>query len=101
ALGAHVNFGANLSARGQTQNGEGLLVSGGYFQALGVKPPIGRLLGPEDDRTLGESHVVVLSHAYWQSRFGLDPGVLNQPIIVNGQTMTIDGVRDAGLDHRP
>jgi len=98
ALGAHVNFGANLSARGQTQNGEGLLVSGGYFQALGVKPAIGRLLGPEDDRTIGESHVVVLSHAYWQSRFGLDPGVLNQTIIVNGQTMTIVGVAERGFD---
>src|SRR5437867_7603 len=98
ALGAHVTFGANLSARGQTQNGEGLLVSGGYFQTLGVKPAIGRLLGPEDDRTIGESHVVVLSHAYWQSRFGLDPGVLNQPIIVNGQTMTIVGVAERGFD---
>jgi len=98
ALGAHVTFGANLSARGQTQNAEGLLVSGGYFQALGVRPAIGRLLGPEDDRTIGESHVVVLSHAYWQSRFGLDPGVLNQTIIVNGQTMTIVGVAERGFD---
>ena len=98
AVGVHVVFGANLSARGQTQNGEGLLVSGGYFPALGIKPAIGRLLGPDDDRTIGESHVVVLSHAYWQSRFGLDPGVLNQPIIVNGQAMTIVGVAERGFD---
>jgi hypothetical protein len=41
---------------------------------------------------------VVLSHAYWQSRFGLDPGVLNQSIIVNGQTMTIVGVAERGFD---
>jgi predicted permease len=98
SLGAHVSFGANLSARGQTLNAEALLVSGGYFPTLGVKPAIGRLLGPEDDRTIGESHVVVLSHAYWQSRFGLDPSVLNQPIIVNGQTMTIVGVAERGFD---
>jgi predicted permease len=98
SLGAHVSFGANLSARGQTQNAEALLVSGGYFPTLGVKPAIGRLLGPEDDRTIGESHVVVLSHAYWQSRFGLDPAVLNQSIIVNGQTMTIVGVVERGFD---
>src|SRR6266545_4121072 len=98
SLGAHVSFGANLSARGQTQNAEALLVSGGYFPTLGVKPAIGRLLGPEDDRTIGESHVVVLSHAYWQSRFGLDPAVLNQSIIVNGQTMTIVGVAERGFD---
>ena len=98
AIAAHVNFDANLSARGQTQNGEGLLVSGGYFEALGIKPALGRLLGPEDDRTIGESHVVVLSHAYWQSRFGLDPDILNQPIVVNGQTMTIVGVAERGFD---
>ncbi len=92
AIAAHVTFGANLAARGQTQNGEGLLVSGSYFPLLGIKPAIGRLLGPDDDRALDESHVVVISYAYWQSRFALDPNVLNQPLTVNGQTMTIVGV---------
>src|SRR5712691_8860292 len=92
AIAAHVTFGANLAARGQTQNGEGLLVSGSYFPLLGIKPAIGRLLGPDDDRALDESHVVVISYASWQSRFALDPNVLNQPLTVNGQTMTIVGV---------
>jgi len=92
AIAAHVTFGANLAAPGQTQNGEGLLVSGRYFPLLGIKPAIGRLLGPDDDRALDESHVVVISYAYWQSRFALDPNVLNQPLTVNGQTMTIVGV---------
>src|SRR5918996_1696967 len=41
-IAAHVNFGANLSFKGQTQNGEGMLVSGSYFNVLGVKPAIGR-----------------------------------------------------------
>ncbi|HKB10600.1 MAG TPA: ABC transporter permease [Vicinamibacterales bacterium] len=97
-IAAHVSFGANLASGGQTENGEGLLVSGGYFPVLGMPPAIGRLLGPDDDKTPGESHVVVLSHAYWLRRFGGDPGVLNQPITVNGQVMTIVGVAPRGFD---
>src|SRR6185503_5775311 len=97
-IAAHVTFGANLASRGQTENGDGLLVSGSYFSVLGVKPAIGRLLGPEDDRAPGEPHVVVLSHAYWLRRFAQDPNVLNQPLIVNGQTMTIVGVAPKGFD---
>src|SRR5438093_396246 len=96
-IAAHVTFAANLASGGQTQNGEGLLVSGNYFPVLGLKPAIGRLLNPDDDRTLGESHVVVLSYAYWQTRFAMDPNVLNQTIIVNGQTMTIIGVAPRGF----
>ena len=40
----------------------------------------------------------MLSHAYWQRRFAADPGVLGQPLIVNGQTMTIVGVAPRGFD---
>jgi predicted permease len=97
-VAAHRLFGANLSAQGQTQSGEGLLVSGSYFSVLGLQPALGRLLGADDDRTIGESHVAVLSHAYWQTRFGSRADVLNQPIIVNGQTMTIVGVAPRGFD---
>jgi predicted permease len=97
-IAAHVNFGANFSARGQTQNGQGMLVSGSYFPVLGLTPALGRLLTPDDDRVIGESHVVVLSYAYWQNRFALDPGVVNQTLIVNGQTITIVGVAPKGFE---
>jgi len=97
-IAAHQSFGANFSARGQTQNGEGMLVSGSYFPVLGLTPALGRLLTPDDDRVLGESHVVVLSYTYWQRRFASDPAVLNQSLIVNGQTMTIVGVAPKGFD---
>ena len=69
-LAAHRLFGANLSYRGQTLSGEGVFVSGSYFPVLGMQPALGRLLGPDDDRTIGESPVVVLSHGWWQTRFG-------------------------------
>ena len=91
-IAAHVLFGANLAYQRQTINGEGLLVSGSYFPLLGVKPAIGRLLTPEDDRNVGGHFVTVLSHDYWSSRLGSDPGVLNEQIVVNGQSLTIVGV---------
>ena len=65
---------------------------------LELTPALGRLLSPEDDRAVGESHVVVLSHAYWATRFASNPNALNQPLIVNGQTLTIVGVAPRGFD---
>jgi predicted permease len=97
-IAAHRLFGANLSYQGQTLSGQGLLVSGNYFQVLELTPALGRLLSPDDDRAVGESHVVVLSHAYWSTRFAADPNVLNQTMIVNGQTLTIVGVTPRGFD---
>ena len=98
-IAAHRVFDANLAYRGQqTLNGQGMLVSGSYFPVLGVRPALGRLLGPEDDRVIGESHVVALSYAYWQTRFGLNPNVLNESLTINGQSMTIVGVAAPGFD---
>jgi predicted permease len=96
-IAGHRLFGANLAYRGQTLSGDGMLVSGSYFPVLGIQPSLGRLLGPGDDRVIGESHVVVLSDAYWRTRFNLDPGVLNQALIVNGQPLTIVGVAPRGF----
>jgi predicted permease len=96
-LAAHRAFSANLAFRGQTSSGEGTLVSGSYFPVLGLQPALGRLLGPEDDRTLGGDFVVVLSHAHWRTRFDGRADVLGESITVNGQPMTIVGVAPAGF----
>jgi predicted permease len=96
-VAAHRIFGANLAYRGQTLSGSGMLVSGSYFPTLGVQPALGRLLMPGDDRAIGESRVAVLSHTYWQTRFGLNPAVLNDSLIVNGQSLTIVGVAPRGF----
>jgi predicted permease len=96
-LAAHRLFSANLAYRNQTLNGEGMLVSGSYFSVLGLQPARGRLISPADDQTVGAHPVAVLSHGYWQTRLGGDPDVLNQTIVINGQTMTVIGVAPAGF----
>jgi predicted permease len=96
-IAAHIEFGVNLAARNKTLSGNGMMVSGSYFPVLGLQPALGRLLGPDDDRLPGESRVVVLSYDYWQTTFGNDPAVVNQVLIVNGQSLTIVGVAPHGF----
>jgi predicted permease len=98
AIAAHRTFGVNLAYRGETLNGEGMLVSGTYFPVLGLQPALGRLIGPDDTAAAGGKPVVVLSHGYWRTRFARDPAVLGQGLIVNGQALTIVGVAPEGFD---
>ena len=97
-LAAHVAFGTNLAFRKQTRSAEGALVSGSYFPVLGLQPALGRLLGPNDDATIGAHSVVVLSHKYWETRLGSDPTVLNETVVINGKSFTIVGVAPPGFD---
>lgn len=73
------------------------LDSGNYFNVLGMKPALGRLLLPSDDRVNNGSPVVVLSFGYWQRHLGADPRVLGQTIGVNGHPFTIVGVAPPGF----
>jgi predicted permease len=97
SIAAHRTFGANLSYRGQTLSGEGMYVSGSYFPVLGVQPALGRLLTPDDERAQGQSPVAVLNYGWWQSRLGGNPNVLDDTLIVNGQSLTIVGVAPRGF----
>ena len=96
-LAAHRLFGANLAHATRTVNGTGVLVSGSYFPVLGLQPARGRLLGPGDDRTVGEHYVAVVSHGFWESELGADPGIVDQTLVVNGQPFTIVGVAPEGF----
>jgi predicted permease len=97
-IAAHRAFDANLAHANRTIDGEGMLVSGSYFPVLGVRPALGRTLGPADDQVVGENFVAVLSYRYWANQLGADPAVLNQTIVVNGQPMTIVGVAARGFE---
>lgn len=68
------------------------LVSGNYFQVLGVPALIGRTILPADDVVKLGSPVAVLSYGYWQRRFGSDPRVVGQTLRINGHSFTIVGV---------
>jgi predicted permease len=94
---AEFPFDASVSARGETERAAGELVSGNYFELLGVPAALGRNLGAEDDRAPGAHPETVLSHGYWTRRFGNDPSVLNKAIVVNGLPLTIVGVASAGF----
>jgi putative ABC transport system permease protein len=96
-VAAHVGFGANIAYRGQTLNGQGMLVSGSYFPVLGLQPALGRLFSADDDRNIGGHFVTVLSHDYWTTTLGSNPAVLNDTIIVNGQALTVVGVAPRGF----
>ena len=96
-MGAFRDFRANLAHRDGTTSGEGMLVSGGYFAALGIEAAVGRLLTVTDDRIPGAHDVVVLSHAYWSSQFGANPRVINDRLVVNGHPLTIVGVASPGF----
>jgi predicted permease len=96
-IAAHRPFGASLGYQGTSLSGEGLLVSGSYFPVLGLNPALGRLFTTEDDKTIGGHFVVVLTHDYWRNRFELNPNVLNETLVINGQAMTIVGVAPRGF----
>jgi predicted permease len=76
----------------------GELVSGNFFEVLGVKPHVGRLFTPSDDVAPGAHPVVVLSYRYWQRRFGGDPSIVGKTLRLTGYPMTVIGVTPPGFD---
>ncbi|MEM9595334.1 MAG: ABC transporter permease [Acidobacteriota bacterium] len=97
SVAGHRPFGGHLSYGGETTEGAGYLVSGGYFDVLGLRPAVGRLIGPDDARTVGGHPVVVLSHAYWRNQFDQNPSVVGEVLKINGKPMTILGVAPEGF----
>ncbi|MCI0489235.1 MAG: ABC transporter permease [Blastocatellia bacterium] len=87
----------SLSRDGQNERAWGYLVSGNYFDVLGVKAHLGRAFTQEEDRARLAHPVVVISHAFWQNRFGASPGVIGKEIIINGHTFNIIGVAPEGF----
>ena len=67
-------------------------VTSNFFTTFGVKPLLGRAFLPDEDKMGGDDRVVVLSHGYWQRRFGGDPRVIGRQIQLNGNPWTVVGV---------
>ena len=87
----------DVSDKGPAERANAELVSGNYFDVLGVTPALGRLLTPNEDKLKGGEAYVVLSYDYWQRRFGGDPSALNRAIDVNGHPITVVGVAQRGF----
>jgi len=86
-----------ISYGGINERSWGYLVSGNYFEVLGVRPTLGRLISVEDDRVRGAHPVTVLSHRSWQDRFGGDPNIVGNTVVVNGRSYEIIGVAAPGF----
>ncbi len=97
SLAGSFSVAASASYHNAAVNARALLVSGNYFETLGVGAALGRVFDANDDREAGGHPLVVLSYGAWTSRFGGDPGLLNQSMIVNGRAMTIVGVAQKGF----
>jgi predicted permease len=83
--------------RGEPQIASGQLVSGSYYDVLGVPAALGRTLTPADDSPSESRAVAVIGYGYWQRRFGGTPDVIGQSIEVNGRPFAIVGVTPRGF----
>jgi predicted permease len=84
----------NLNDGRGAERVEGELVSGNFFEVLGVRPERGRLLAPADDSAGVGDPVVVISHGLWRRRFDANPDVSGKTVKLNGYDYTIVGVAD-------
>jgi predicted permease len=74
------------------------VVSGNYFEVLGVRALVGRVLSAEDDTVPGGHPVAVLTHGFWMERLGGRPDVVGRTIRLNGYPFTVVGVSEQGFD---
>ena len=87
-----------VSWHNQAENEDAEVVSGNYFQLLGLRPTVGRLLTPEDDTAKNANPVVVLSYNYWRTRFAASRDVVGKQVLINGHSFTILGVAPENFD---
>ncbi|HKY45824.1 MAG TPA: ABC transporter permease [Pyrinomonadaceae bacterium] len=89
---------ASLNSNDQTDLVNGAIVSGNFFDVIGVRAQLGRVITTDDDKTPGAHPVVVISQGLWQRRFAADPNVVGRQLLLNGNTFTVIGVLPGGFD---
>jgi predicted permease len=95
---AHAPAPVHLTLAGGTERVNGDMVSGGFFQVLGVRAAHGRLFTPDDDRVPSGHPVVVLGHGLFERSFGGDPAAIGRTVGINSHPMTIVGVAPRGFN---
>ncbi len=97
-ISAFTTQGVNVTGDGEDpERIPAALVSSDFFSVLGEEPELGRTFEAREEQP-GEDAVVLLSHGFWQRRFGADPRVLGRTLRARGRTSTIVGVLPAGFD---
>jgi len=91
SVAAMTGGGFNLTGGGDPEQVNGALVTHNFFSSLGAEAGLGRVFLPEEDQP-GKNKVVVLSHSFWQRRFGGDPGIVNKNITLNDESYTVVGI---------
>jgi putative ABC transport system permease protein len=86
-----------LTRRGEPAHLTGAVVSANLFSMLGVPPAIGRDFTPEEDKPAATGRPIILSHSLWQNRFGSDPKVVGQSLVLDGDTFAVVGVMPASF----
>jgi putative ABC transport system permease protein len=81
---------------GAIRNVPGAVVTGGYYETLGLNPVAGRLLTPDDDQP-GAPLVAVITDAYWDRQYARNPSVVGETIRVNGRAVTVVGISPPGF----
>ncbi len=99
-MGAAESWTVNLSGDTQAESVTGMQVTQNLFPMLGVQPLLGRFFLPEEG-TRGKDHAVLLSYGLWQRRFGGDPGIVGQSILLQGEKYTVVGVMPAAFKFAP
>jgi predicted permease len=87
----------NVGTTGRSQRAAGELVSGTFFETLGLSAALGRTLVPDDDRVVSGSPVAVLSYDYWKSAFGGRADALGRKVVIDGHPFTVVGVLQEGF----
>ena len=87
----------NIAVDDTAERAWGALVSGNYFEVMGIRPAAGRFFTAKDDVTPGGHPVAVLSYANWQRRFAGDPTVIGKQVTINNTPITIIGVAPEGF----
>ncbi|HEY6491423.1 MAG: ABC transporter permease [Terracidiphilus sp.] len=87
-----------LSWHNQAENEDAEVVTGNYFQLLGLKPALGRLFTQQDDSAKNGNFVAVLSYDYWRTRFAASKEIVGQTVLVNGHPFAILGVAPPHFD---
>jgi predicted permease len=88
----------SVGYQGQTARVAGELVSGNYFEVLGVRAAAGRLFTPDDNKVAGGHPLAVLSYDYWAAQFARDPGIVGRTLVVDGVPLTVIGVSEQGFE---